>query len=44
MKAAIIDVRESPIHEWFLELVAQSRGYNFKVFLDEETAINWLKE
>lgn len=42
-KAAIVDVEESPIHEWFIEVVARNRGYNFKVFSDETDAMDWLE-
>jgi spore coat polysaccharide biosynthesis predicted glycosyltransferase SpsG len=42
-KAAIIDMKESPIHEWFIEIVARNRGFNFRVFDNEESALQWLE-
>jgi hypothetical protein len=41
-KAAIVDVRTTTLHEAFLETAARNRGYDLKVFEDEETARMWL--
>ena len=41
-KAAVIDREESPLHEWFMEVVARNRGFNFRVFSDGESAFQWL--
>jgi uncharacterized protein with PhoU and TrkA domain len=39
---AVIDVRRSPAPVWFLEPIAQSRGFNFRVFAEETSALKWL--
>ena len=41
-QVAVIDVRRSPKPGWFLEPVAQSRGFNFRVFAEDESARKWL--
>ncbi|MBN2085101.1 MAG: hypothetical protein JW748_07725 [Anaerolineales bacterium] len=41
-QVAIIDIRRSATPGWFLETVAQNRGFNFRVFADDETALKWL--
>jgi hypothetical protein len=41
-QVAVIDIRRSPAPVWFLEPVAQSRGFNFRVFAEEKTAMKWL--
>ena len=41
-QVAIIDIRRSPAPIWFLEPVAQSRGFNFRVFAEEQSALKWL--
>jgi hypothetical protein len=41
-QVAVIDIRRSPRPGWFLETVAQHRGYNFRVFPEEESARKWL--
>jgi hypothetical protein len=42
-QVAILDVRRSVFPGWLLEPVAQSRGFNFRVFAEEGSAISWLK-
>ena len=41
-QVAVIDIRRSTIQGWFLETVAQNRGFNLRVFAEEEAAISWL--
>ncbi len=41
-QVAVIDIRRSARPGWFLEPVAQNRGFNFRVFAEEESAIKWL--
>jgi hypothetical protein len=43
-QVAILDVRRSSKPGWLLEPVAQSRGFNFRVFADDELAKKWLGE
>jgi hypothetical protein len=42
-QVAVLDVRRSPNPIWFLEPVAQSRGLNFRVFAENESALKWLR-
>jgi hypothetical protein len=42
-KAAIVDEPVSSLREWFLETVARNRGFNFRVFADQEDALKWLE-
>jgi hypothetical protein len=42
-KAAIVDEQVSSFREWFLETVARNRGFNFRVFTDQEDALKWLE-
>jgi hypothetical protein len=41
-QVAVIDIRRSARPGWFLEPVAQNRGFNFRVFAEEESARKWL--
>jgi len=41
-QVAIIDIRRSTRQGWFLETVAQNRGFNFRVFAEDESALKWL--
>ncbi|OGO07744.1 MAG: hypothetical protein A3K46_06755 [Chloroflexi bacterium RBG_13_60_9] len=41
-QVAVIDIRRSATPGWFLETVAQNRGFNFRVFAEDETALKWL--
>ena len=41
-QVAIIDIRRSVTPGWFLETVAQNRGFNFRVFADDAVALKWL--
>lgn len=41
-KAAVVDGSGSRIQMAFSELVARNRGYNYRIFNDEEEAIEWL--
>ena len=41
-QVAVLDVRRSPRDGWFLETVAQNRGFNFRVFATDEAALKWL--
>ncbi len=41
-QVAVIDVRRSARPGWFLEPVAQNRGFNFRVFAEDEAALHWL--
>ncbi len=41
-QVAIIDIRRSAKPGWFLEPVAQNRGFNFRVFAEDESALKWL--
>jgi|WetSurMetagenome_2_1015567.scaffolds.fasta_scaffold158484_2 hypothetical protein len=41
-QVAIIDVRRSMYTGWVLEPVAQSRGFNFRVFAEYDSAVKWL--
>jgi len=41
-QVAVIDIRRSTRQGWFLEPVAQHRGFNFRVFAEDESAIKWL--
>ncbi|OGO09955.1 MAG: hypothetical protein A3K46_05145 [Chloroflexi bacterium RBG_13_60_9] len=41
-QVAVIDIRRSPRPSWFLEPVAQHRGFNFRVFAEDESARKWL--
>jgi len=41
-QVAVIDIRRSATPGWFLETVAQNRGYNFRVFAEDEAALKWL--
>jgi hypothetical protein len=41
-QVAIIDVRRSIYPGWLLEPVAQSRGFNFRVFAEDGSAAKWL--
>ena len=43
-KAAILDTHVATIREWFLELVARNRGFNFRIFDDRRSAAEWLHE
>jgi hypothetical protein len=42
-KAAIVDERVPSLGGWFLETVARNRGFNFRVFADQEEALEWLE-
>jgi hypothetical protein len=42
-KAAIVDEQGPAIREWFLETVARNRGFNVRIFTDQEDALQWLK-
>jgi hypothetical protein len=39
---AVVDIQRTARKGWFLEPVAQSRGFNIRVFADEESAMQWL--
>lgn len=41
-KAAIVDERVSSLRWWFLETVAVNHGFNFRVFDNQEDALEWL--
>jgi hypothetical protein len=41
-QVAVIDIRRSATPGWFLETVAQNRGFNFRVFAEDEAALKWL--
>jgi hypothetical protein len=41
-KAAILDVGVSLGRGRFLETVARNRGYNFRIFVDQDQAVEWL--
>jgi hypothetical protein len=41
-QVAVIDIRRSATPGWFLETVAQNRGFNFRVFAEDEAAVKWL--
>jgi hypothetical protein len=41
-QVAVIDIRRSAREGWFLETVAQNRGFNFRVFAADEPALKWL--
>jgi hypothetical protein len=41
-QVAVIDIRRSTRQGWFLETVAQNRGFNFRVFAADEEALKWL--
>jgi hypothetical protein len=41
-RAAVVDERATPVREWFLEVVARNRGFNFRVFADPQAALDWL--
>jgi hypothetical protein len=41
-QVAVIDIRRSVTPGWFLETVAQNRGFNFRVFAEDEAAVKWL--
>jgi hypothetical protein len=41
-QVAVIDIRRSLGQVWFLEPVAQSHGFNVKVFAEDESAKKWL--
>jgi hypothetical protein len=43
-QVAILDVRRSARPGWFLEPIAQNRGFNFRVFAEDESAKQWLAE
>jgi hypothetical protein len=42
-QVAVIDIQRTLGQEWFLEIVAQSHGFNFRVFSEEESAVKWLE-
>jgi CHAD domain-containing protein len=42
-KAAIVDESVSPLRWWFLETVAVNRGFNLRIFADQQKALEWLK-
>ena len=42
-KAAIVDEQASSFRGWFLETVARNRGFNIRVFADQEEAREWLE-
>jgi hypothetical protein len=42
-QVAVIDIQRTLGQEWFLEIVAQSHGFNFRVFSEEASAIKWLE-
>ena len=42
-KAAVYDEQASSRREWFLETVAQNRGFNFRIFSDLDKALKWLE-
>jgi hypothetical protein len=41
-QVAVIDIQRTLGQQWFLEVVAQSHGFNFRVFSEEELAKQWL--
>jgi hypothetical protein len=41
-KAAIVDQQISSIRGWFIETLARNRGFNLRVFTDQEEAVEWL--
>lgn len=41
-QVAVVDIRRSATPGWFLETVAQNRGFNFRVFAEDEAAVKWL--
>lgn len=41
-KAAVVDGKATRIQGMFTEVVARNRGYNYRIFNDEERAIRWL--
>jgi C-terminal processing protease CtpA/Prc len=41
-RAAVVDVRSSPMREAFLETAARNRGFNLRVFADTEEAEQWM--
>lgn len=41
-KAAVVDERATRLRGMFSEIVARNRGYNYRIFNDEERAIQWL--
>jgi len=43
-KAAIVDEQAPGVRGWFLETVARNRGFNFRIFADEQEAHAWLEE
>ncbi len=42
-KAAILDKPVFPVREWFIETVANNRGFNFKIFTKQTEALAWLE-
>ena len=42
LKAAIVDRPLPKMRDWFLETVSQNRGFNLKIFENQETALVWL--
>ena len=41
-RAAVVDVRSSPMREAFLETAARNRGFNLRVFANTEDAEKWI--
>jgi len=41
-KVAIVDERVSSSRDWLIETIARNRGFNFRVFSDQEDALEWL--
>jgi hypothetical protein len=41
-KAAIVDRPRPNIRSWFFENVARNRGFNVRIFVDPEVALDWL--
>lgn len=42
-RAAIVDEQASSLRGWFLETVARNRGFNFRMFIGQEEAREWLE-
>jgi hypothetical protein len=41
-RAAVVDMRSSPMREAFLETAARNRGFNLRVFADTDEAEKWM--
>jgi len=42
-QAAIVDEQPPSVRGWFLETVARNRGFNLRIFADEQAALAWLE-